>query len=96
MFKKVIYNTGAQIIAKAISASTTLIITLLIGRSLGPAGFGDFTKIFVFVGYFYTFVDFGLNSIYVKNTKEEQIEKNTPKEESEVSEKSEPSSPYVE
>lgn len=66
MFKKVIYNTGAQIIGKAITASTTLLITLLIAKSLGPAGYGDFTKIFVFIGYFYSFADFGLNNIYIK------------------------------
>ena len=66
MFKKIIYNTGSQVIGKIVSAASTLIITLLIGRSLGPAGFGEFTKIFVFIGYFYTFADFGFNSIYVK------------------------------
>lgn len=66
MFKKVIFNTSAQIIGKVITASTTLLITLLIVRSLGPAGYGDFTKIFVFIGYFYSFADFGLNNIYIK------------------------------
>jgi O-antigen/teichoic acid export membrane protein len=73
MFKKIIYNTGSQIVGKVVTASSTLLITLLIGRSLGPAGFGEFTKIFVFVGYFYTFADFGLNSIFVKLAKEKQI-----------------------
>src|SRR3989304_4475276 len=66
MFKKVIYNTGAQIFGKAITAATTLLITVLIGRALGESGYGDFTKIFVFVGYFYTIADFGLNTIYIK------------------------------
>ncbi|OGD95974.1 hypothetical protein A3B52_02955 [Candidatus Curtissbacteria bacterium RIFCSPLOWO2_01_FULL_41_28] len=66
MFKKVIYNTGAQIFGKAITAATTLLITVLIGRALGEAGYGDFTKIFVFVGYFYTLGDFGINTIYIK------------------------------
>lgn len=70
MFKKVFYNTSAQIFGKLITASTTLLVTIIIGRSLGEAGFGDFTKIFTFVGYFYTFGDFGLNSIFVKNSKE--------------------------
>ncbi len=75
MFKKVIYNTAAQTIGKAITASSTLIITILIGKSLGPTGYGEFTKIFVFVGYFYTFADFGLNAIFVRetNTKREQL-----------------------
>ncbi|OGD84253.1 hypothetical protein A2165_01230 [Candidatus Curtissbacteria bacterium RBG_13_40_7] len=66
MFKKVIYNTGAQIIGKGITAGTTLLITILIGRALGEAGYGDFTKIFVFVGYFYTLGDFGINAVYIK------------------------------
>ena len=65
MLRRVFYNAGAQILGKGFTAGTTLVVTLLVGRSLGPAGFGDFTKIFVFVGYFYTFADFGLNSIYI-------------------------------
>lgn len=73
MFKKVFYNTGAQIVGKGITASITLLITLIIGRTLGPAGYGDFTKIFVFVGYFYTLADFGLNTIYIKIARENQI-----------------------
>ncbi len=66
MLKKVFYNTAAQTIGKVITASSTLLVTIVIGRSLGPQGYGDFTKIFVFVGYFYTFSDFGLNAFYVK------------------------------
>ena len=66
MFKKVLYNTGAQIFGKGITATTTLLITILIGSALGKAGYGDFTKIFVFVGYFYTLGDFGFNTIYIK------------------------------
>lgn len=66
MFKKVILNTGSQIMGKIVSATSTLIITFLIGRSLGAAGYGDFTKIFVFVGYFYILGDFGLNTIFIK------------------------------
>src|SRR3990167_4217893 len=75
MIKRVFYNAGAQILGKGFTAGTTLIVTLLVGRSLGPAGFGDFTKIFVFVGYFYTLSDFGLNSIYVakSNLKNEKL-----------------------
>lgn len=72
MFKKTLYNTGWQVVGKGITASTTLLITLIIGRTLGPSGFGDFTKIFVFVGYFYTISDFGLNSIFIKLSKQQQ------------------------
>lgn len=72
MFKKVVYNTGAQVVGKAVTASITLLITLIIGRTLGASGYGDFTKIFVFVGYFYTLADFGLNTIYIKISKENE------------------------
>lgn len=68
MFKKVIYNTASQIVAKLITATSSLLITIIIGRSLGPSGYGDFTKIFTFVGYFYTIADFGFNAIYIKLT----------------------------
>lgn len=66
MIKKVLVNTLAQLVAKGFTAATTLTVTLFVSRFLGPSGFGDFTKVFVFVGYFYTFADFGFNSIYVK------------------------------
>ncbi len=66
MVKKVFYNAASQIVGKGLTASATFIVTILISRALGEAGYGDFTKIAVFVGYFYTIADFGLNSIYVK------------------------------
>lgn len=72
MFKKVFYNTTAQVAGKALTAGTTLIVTIIIGRSLGEAGYGDFTKIFTFVGYFYTFADFGLNAIFIKNANDKK------------------------
>lgn len=73
MFKKVFYNTGAQIVGKGITASITLLITLILFRTLGVSGYGDFTKIFVFVGYFYTLADFGLNTIYIKVARENEV-----------------------
>lgn len=66
MYRKVFYNTATQTVGKIITASCTLLVTILIGKALGEAGYGEFTKIFVFVGYFYTLGDFGLNSVYVK------------------------------
>ncbi|MBI2598804.1 flippase [Candidatus Curtissbacteria bacterium] len=66
MVKKVFYNVASQILGKGLTATATFIVTILISRALGEAGYGDFTKIAVFVGYFYTLADFGLNSIYVK------------------------------
>lgn len=70
MLKRVFVNTFAQVVGKAFTATSSLIITILIGKNLGPAGYGQFTQVFVFVGYFYTLVDFGFNSIYVKTPEE--------------------------
>lgn len=66
MVKKVFYNVASQVFGKGLTATSTFIVTILISRALGESGYGDFTKIFVFIGYFYTLSDFGLNSIYVK------------------------------
>ncbi len=66
MVKKVFYNTASQIFGKGLTATSSFIVTILISRALGEAGYGDFAKIQVFVGYFYTLADFGLNSIYIK------------------------------
>lgn len=85
MFKKVFFNTGAQIFGKGITATITLLITLVIGRTLGPTGYGDFTKIFVFVGYFYTLADFGLNQIYIKLSNQRPVTRDPLHERSEAS-----------
>lgn len=70
MFKKVFTNTLSQIVTKALTASSTLLVTLLLGKSLGPTGYGDFVKIFTFVGYFYILIDFGFNSVYIRLSSE--------------------------
>ncbi len=76
MFKKVIYNTSSQIVGKVLTASTSLIVTLLIARVLGLNAYGEFTKIFVYVAYFYTFCDFGLNALFIKLSTKENLQKN--------------------
>ena len=72
MLKIVFKNTIFQVLGKALTAATTLIVTLLIGKFLGPTGYGDFAKIFTFVGYFYVLADFGINSIFVKLTTKDE------------------------
>ena len=43
-----------------------LLVSIFIAREFGAQGYGDFTKITTFVAFFYLFVDFGLNAIYLK------------------------------
>lgn len=59
-------NTTAQIVARAVSAITTFLITMIIARRFGADGFGDFIKITTYVAFFYLVADFGFNAIYLQ------------------------------
>jgi len=64
--KTIALNTISQIIGKLLTSGTTFLISILIARSLGASGYGDFTKVTTFVAFFYLFADFGLNSAYLE------------------------------
>lgn len=79
MKKTIALNTIAQIAGKIISGGTTFLVSIILARSLGVEGYGDFTKITTYIAFFYLFCDFGLNAAYlqlVSKTNEQQI-KNT-------------------
>ncbi len=65
-YKKVAANTFFQIIARIFSSGSSFIITILLARSLGIAGYGDFAKITAYVSLFYFLSDFGLNAIFLQ------------------------------
>lgn len=64
--KLIFVNTTHQIVGKALSVFSTLIISFYLARSWGASGFGDFSKITTFVSLFYLLVDFGLNAVYLQ------------------------------
>jgi len=64
MKKIIAVNTITQLVGRAISAVTTLLVTLLIARELGAGGYGDFVKITTYAAFFYLAVDFGINAIF--------------------------------
>ncbi len=59
-------NTAYQIIGKIITSATTFGVSMLLTRYLGVAGYGDYTKVTVFVGLFTVATDFGLNAAYIQ------------------------------
>jgi len=59
-------NTASQILARLFSSGSSFIVTLLITYYLGFETFGSFTKITTFVTFFYIFIDFGLNPIFLQ------------------------------
>ncbi|KKP94943.1 MAG: Polysaccharide biosynthesis protein, membrane-associated [Candidatus Levybacteria bacterium GW2011_GWA2_36_13] len=68
-FSLVFRNAFFQFISRVSTTFVGLITTLLIARHFGASGFGDFTKVTVYIGFFYLLVDFGLNAIYLKKRK---------------------------
>jgi len=65
--QKIAYNTTVQLIGKAATTITTLILTVLITRRLGPSGYGDFTIMLAYSALFYIVADFGLNAIATRD-----------------------------
>ncbi len=65
--QKIAYNTAAQLVGKAATTLTTLILTVLITRRFGPSGYGDFTIMLAYSALFYIVADFGLNAIALRD-----------------------------
>lgn len=64
--KKVAYNTMTQIAGKIASTILGLFSLALITRYLGPQGFGEYTTILTYLGFFAVFADFGLTLVTVQ------------------------------
>ncbi len=60
---KVAYNTIVQIGSKVISTILGLLAVAIMTRSLGRAGFGEYTTIITFLSFFGIAIDFGLTLI---------------------------------
>ncbi|MCL4389994.1 MAG: flippase [Patescibacteria group bacterium] len=69
--RKIAANTAAQMTGKAASTVLGVVITILLTRYLGPAGFGTFTFILVFVTMFGTAADWGLTLITVREASQD-------------------------
>jgi O-antigen/teichoic acid export membrane protein len=67
MKKIVAVNTVSQLIGRGVSAVATFIVTFLVARQLGAAGYGDFVKITTYVAFFYLLADFGINAIFLQH-----------------------------
>ena len=59
-------NTLFQFLIRIVTSIPTLIATVLIAYYAGFETLGSFTKIVAFVSIFYLFVDFGMNSLFLK------------------------------
>jgi len=66
MKKSVMYNTTAQLTAKFVSMSLTVLATILITRAFGKEGYGQFSLMQTLPALFYILADFGLNTTALK------------------------------
>lgn len=66
MKKGIFYNTAAQLLAKFISMSLTMAITILVTRTFGKEGYGQFSLMQTLPALFYILADFGLNTTSLK------------------------------
>lgn len=68
MFSKTraISQTLFQLIARIFSTFANFVLILLIARKFGSGGLGSYNKVFSFIAFFTLFIDFGLNSIFIK------------------------------
>lgn len=58
--QKIALNTAVQLIGKAITVVTSILIIAYLARYLGVEGYGDYSTIFAYVGIFGTILDLGL------------------------------------
>lgn len=65
--KKVSINTLVQLLLRVGTSIPTLVGTLLIAYVAGYDTLGSFTKIVAFVSIFYLIVDFGMNSVFLRD-----------------------------
>lgn len=59
-------NTTYQLIARTLTTLANFVIILLVAKSLGSFGLGQYNKVFAFVGIFSLLVDFGLSATFLK------------------------------
>jgi len=64
---RILFNTVSQITVRFSGTITTFLTTLLILSVLGVSSLGSFVKITSFVALFYILIDFGLNTIYLRD-----------------------------
>jgi O-antigen/teichoic acid export membrane protein len=74
MLKKIIYNSGVQLIGKAVQLISSVITAALLTRNLGPAGYGQYTLIMALITFLVTLGNWGTQIIGVREltTREEK------------------------
>jgi O-antigen/teichoic acid export membrane protein len=65
--RRVAKNTLSLILARVVTVAFSVALVIYAGRTLGDAGFGNYSFIMVFVSYFYAFATFGMRDLIVRD-----------------------------
>lgn len=68
-------NFLMQILGRFISSFSTFLITIFLARNYGADGYGDFTKMSVYISVFYLIIDFGMNAAVLKKVHAQKEQK---------------------
>lgn len=58
--RRIAGNTIVQLLSKAVTAATSVLVIVYLTRYLGVSGYGDYATIFAYLGIFSVFVDLGI------------------------------------
>lgn len=72
MHRLIAKNAFYQALAKIVTSGVGFLIAIIIARSFGVTGYGDFAKITTFVALFYLPIDFGLNAVYLQQDEKKE------------------------
>jgi len=64
--RKILENTFVQIFGKLVTASLSLVVLKVLSRTLGTAGYGDYTTVYQYLAFFGIIADFGIYTIAVR------------------------------
>jgi len=64
--QKIAFNTVIQIIGKVITTAIAIVMLAYLARYLGVEGYGDYTTIFAFLGFFAIIADMGFYTVAVR------------------------------
>lgn len=59
-------NASYQTFARILTSGKGFLLAIILARSFGADGYGDFIKVTSFVALFYLFCDFGINAIFLQ------------------------------
>ena len=60
--KKIALNTLVQVVGKIITTVISVVMLAYLARYLGVSGYGDYTTVFAFLGFFAIIADMGVNA----------------------------------